>query len=207
MPSGFQQDTNQLSPDFYRVVLTLSGGTGNYGAAAPANGAVNPYDWNAYATKPSSLANAQRLARGNMRWQAIIEELTKHADAQVLDVEVSSADTTDANSVPTAVAFTVKFDRDDFVLGAVRNIATSFTPTTGGAVTIDTTAKALRYLVGQAIVRGGVTGYTRTYRVYDPTDASETQASITINQPDTPADVYDDVAVSLIDGTELVSTI
>lgn len=207
MPSGFQQDSNQLSPDFYRVVLTLSGGTGNYGAAAPANGAVNPYDWNSFTTKPTTLANAQRLARGNMRWQAIIEELTKHADAQILDVEVTSADTTVADNVPTALAFTVKFDRDDFVLGAVQKIATSFAPTTGVAVTIDTTAKALRYLVGQAIVRGGSTGYTRTYRVYNPTDLSETQVSVTINQPDTPADVYDDIAVNLIDGTEVTSTV
>jgi hypothetical protein len=204
MPSGFQQDSNQLSPDFYRVVLTLSGGTGNYGGAAPANGAVNPYDWNGFATAPTTLANAQRLARGNMRWQAIIEELTKHADAQILDVEVTSADNTLADSVPTAVSFTVKYDRDDFVLGAVQNIATSFAPTTGAAVTIDTTAKAIRYLVGTAIARNA---YTRTYRVYDPTDLSETQTGITINTPDTQADIFDDVSVSLIDGTELNSTI
>jgi hypothetical protein len=204
MPSGFQQDSNQLSPDFYRVVLTLSGGTGNYGGAAPANGAVNPYDWNGFATAPTTLANAQRLARGNMRWQAIIEELTKHADAQILDVEVTSADNTLADSVPTAVSFTVKYDRDDFVLGAVQNIATSFAPTTGAAVTIDTTAKAIRYLVGTAIARNA---YTRTYRVYDPTDLSETQTGVTINTPDTQADIFDDVSVSLIDGTELNSTI
>jgi hypothetical protein len=204
MPSGFQQDINQLSPDFYRVVLTLSGGTGNYGGAAPANGAVNPYDWNGFATAPTTLANAQRLARGNMRWQAIIEELTKHADAQILDVEVTSADNTLADSVPTAISFTVKYDRDDFVLGAVQNIATSFAPTTGAAVTIDTTAKAIRYLVGTAIARNA---YTRTYRVYDPTDLSETQVSVTINTPDTQADIFDDVAVNLLDGTELNSTI
>jgi hypothetical protein len=204
MPSGFQQDTNQLSPDFYRVVLTLSGGTGNYGGAAPANGAVNPYDWNGFATAPTTLANAQRLARGNMRWQAIIEELTKHADAQILDVEVTSADNTLADSVPTAISFTVKYDRDDFLLGAVQKIATSFAPTTGAAVTIDTTAKAIRYLVGTAIARNA---YTRTYRVYDPTDLSETQVSVTINTPDTQADIFDDVAVNLLDGTELTSTI
>jgi hypothetical protein len=204
MPSGFQQDTNQLSPDFYRVVLTLSGGTGNYGGAAPANGAVNPYDWNGFATAPTTVANAQRLARGNMRWQAIIEELTKHADAQILDVEVTSANNTLADSVPTAISFTVKYDRDDFVLGAVQNIATSFAPTTGAAVTIDTTAKAIRYLVGTAIARNA---YTRTYRVYDPTDLSETQVSVTINTPDTQADIFDDVAVNLLDGTELNSTI
>lgn len=204
MPSGFQQDANQLSPDFYRVVLTLSGGTGNYGAAAPANGAVNPYDWSSFATAPTSLANAQRLARGNMRWQAVIEELTKHADAQIMDVEVTSADNTLADSVPTAISFTVKYDRDDFVLGAVQKIATSFAPTTGAAVTIDTTAKAIRYLVGTAVARNA---YTRSYRVYDPSDLSEAQVSVTINTPDTQADIFDDVAVSVIDGTELVSTV
>jgi len=204
MASGFQQDTNQLSPDFYRVVLTLSGGTGNYGGAAPANGGVNPYNWDSYATLPSSAANAERLARGNMRWQAIIEELTKHADAQIIDVEVTSAGTTDANNVPTAIAFTVKYDRDDFVLGAVTKTTTSFTPTTGGAVTIDTTAKAIRYLVATAITRNA---YTRTWNQWDYGNQSGKQASITINTPDTLADVLDDVAVNVLDGTELVSTV
>jgi hypothetical protein len=204
MASGFQQDTNQLSPDFYRVVLTLSGGTGTYTGASPANGAVNPYNWDSYATKPSSNANAERLARGNMRWQAIIEELTKHSDAQIIDVEVTSASTTDANSVPTAVAFTVKYDRDDFVLGGVTNTTTSFTPTTGGAVTIDTTAKAIRFLVATAITRNA---YTRTWNTWDYGNQSGKQGSITINTPDTLADVLDDVAVNILDGTELVSTV
>lgn len=207
MASGFQQDNNQLSPDFYRVVLTLNGGTGTYTAASPANGAVNPYNWDGYATLPSSDANAQRLARGNMRWQAIIEEVSKYADAQILDVEVTSADTTDANSIPTAIAFTVKFDRDDFVLGGVTKSVTSFTPTSGGAVTIDTTAKALRYLVAQGILRGYTSGYARKWNTWSYTNQSGQLESITIQQPDTPADVYDDVAVTVLDGTELTSTV
>lgn len=207
MASGFQQDTNQLSPDFYRVVLTLSGGTGVYSAASPANGAVNPYNWDSFATLPTSDANAQRLARGNMRWQAIIEEVTKHADAQIIDVEVTSADTTNANNVPTAIAFTIKFDRDHFVLGGVTKSVTSFTPTTGGAVTIDTTAKALRYLVAQGILRGGTTGYTRKWNTWSYTSQSGQVESITIQRPDADADVYDDVAVTILDGTELVSVI
>lgn len=203
MASGFQQDINQLSPDFYRVVLTLSGGTGTYTGAAPANGAVNPYNWDSYTTLPSSDANAQRLSRGNMRWQAIIEELTKHSDAQILDVEVTSAGLTDANNVPSGVTFTVRYDRDDFVLGAVQKIATTFAPTTGGAVTIDNTAKAIRFLVGQGIQRGGTVGYTRTYTTYSFTNNEGTQAIITITQPDTDGDVYDDVVVTSINGTEL----
>jgi hypothetical protein len=215
MPSGFQQDANQLSPDFYRVVLTLSGGTGTYTAAAPANGAVNPYNWDAFATLPSSDANAERLSRGNLRWQAIIEEVSKHSDAQVIDVEVTSADNTDANSVPTAVAFTIKYDRDSFLLdyntaGVVTGNpdgVTTFTPTTGGAVTIDTVAKAIRYLVGQGILRGGTDGYTKKYATYDFTNTSGKVSTITIQRPDTDGDVYDDITVTLVDGTELTSVV
>lgn len=203
MASGFQQDINQLSPDFYRVVITMTGGTATWTAASPANGAVNPYNWDSYTTLPSSDANAQRLSRGNMRWQAIIEELTKHSDAQILDVEVTSAGLTDANNVPTGVTFTVRYDRDDFVLGAVQKIATTFAPTTGAAVTIDNTAKAIRYLVGQGIQRGGTAGYTRTHNTYSFANTNGYQPSITINRPDTDGDVYDDVAVTSINGTEL----
>ena len=204
MPSGFQQDSNQLAPGFYRVVLTMNGGTATWSGASPANGAVNPFNWDSYATKPSSDANGQRLARGNMRFQFIIEELTKYADAQIIDIEVTSADTTDANSVPTALAFTVKYDRDAFVLPAVQAVATSFTPTTGGAVTIDTTAKAVRYLTGQALARDA---YTKKYNTYNTTAVRGELQSITVNKPDAIADLYDDVAVTLLDGTELSSSV
>ena len=204
MASGFQQDTNQLSPDFYRVVLTLGTGTGNYGAAAPANGAVNPTNWDGFATLPTSDANAERLARGNMRWQCIIEELTKHADAQIIDVEVTSADNTNANNVPTAIAFTVKYDRDEFVLTGVTKTTTSFAPTTGPAVTIDSVAKAVRFLVATGITRNA---YTRFYNVWVPASLEGVVKNITINTPDTLADVLDDVAVNILDGTELVSVV
>lgn len=207
MASGFQQDTNQLSPDFYRVIITMSGGTGTWTAAAPANGAVNPYNWDSYATLPSSEVNALRLSRGNMRWQAIIEELSKHSDAQIIDVEVTSPGATDANNLPTSIAFTVKYDRDDFVLGAVQKVATTFAPTTGAAVTIDTTAKAIRYLVVQGIQRGGTSGYTRKWNTYDTVATAGVLSSITIQRPDTDGDVYDDVAIQVVDGTEIVSTV
>ena len=203
MASGFQQDINQLSPDFYRVVITMSGGTATWTAASPANGAVNPYNWDSYTTLPSSDANGQRLSRGNMRWQAILEELTKHSDAQILDVEVTSPGATDANSIPTAIAFTVKYDRDDFVLGSVQKIATTFAPTTGAAVTIDNTSKAIRYLVGQGVQRGGTAGYSRTYNTYSFTNSNGYQPSITVNRPDTDGDVYDDISIAAINGTEL----
>lgn len=212
MPSGFQQDANQLSPDFYRVVITLGE---NYLNSAPEDGAVNPYNWDAFTTLPSSDANAERLARGNLRWQAIIEEVSKHSDAQIMDVEVTSANNDDANEVPTALAFTIKYDRDEFLLdyspdGSVTGTAggvASFYSDADGEVTINTVAKAIRYLVGQGMLRGGTTGYTKKWATYDFTNTSGRVSTITIERPDIPDDIYDDITVTLVDGTELTSTI
>ena len=89
MPSGFQQDSNQLQPAFFRVVLDMSNSdiyvTGNADGA----GAVNPYSWDNFTgnDQPITLENAIRLAQGNIRFQRIVEELSKYSDAQIIDLE------------------------------------------------------------------------------------------------------------------------
>lgn len=203
--SGFKQDINQLQPTFFRVVLTLSGGTGSYPTAdGNDNGAVFPQDHSQFTSLPTTLTAAKRVARGHLRFLGVVEEVTKYADAQILDIEFTSAGATAADNQPTEVKFTVRYDRDANVLPSVRSeIGGSFTfaPTTGGAVTVDSTAKAVRYLVGEGLDRHE---YVRRVRLFDPTQG-ETDAFITIDRPDTLADMYDDIAVTLIDGTTLIN--
>jgi hypothetical protein len=213
MPSGFQQDSNQLSPSFYRVVLTLGGNSGTGGGTYPTtdgtdNGAVNPYNWDTYSILPLTNATAYQLARGNMRWQAIMEEVSLHADCQVIDVEVSSSDVTDANSQPTDIAFTVRYDRDSFILDSYKKVmlfeAPSNTSFSGyGSTPVASTVDAIRELVTRGIIRGAASGYTRSYRVYVPDTAEGKQDSVTVVQPDTADLIWFDVAVNRIDGTEL----
>jgi hypothetical protein len=73
------------------------------------------------------------------------------------------------------VTFTVRYDRagaagagvTDGVLGSTRaEIGTpfQFTATTDGTITVDTTAKALRYQIAQAI---GRTNHVKSMRVWD----------------------------------------
>jgi hypothetical protein len=204
--SGFEQDINQLQPNFYRVVLTLNGGTGTYPTAdGDDNGAVFTQDHSQFTTLPTTLANARRVARGHLRFLSIIEEVKKYADAQILDIEFTSTGATAADNQPTQVKFTVRYDRDANVLPSVRSEIGSpfqFTPTTGGAVTVDSTAKAVRYLVGEGLDRHG---YVRRVRVYDPVQVAETDKFIEIDRPDTLADMYDDIAVTLIDGTTVIN--
>jgi len=204
--SGFVQDADQLQPRFYRVTLTLTGGSGDYtgDGSGATHGAVYPQDHSQFTTLPSTLANGRKVARGHLRFFNIIDALNRFADAQIIDVDFTSAGKTVADNLPTEVTFTVKYDRDANILGSVTEAdglnVSSFAPTTGGAVTIDTTAKALRYLIGQAL---DLT-FTKRVRVYNGALSTESDEEITVEGPDTVANMYDDIAVSIIATAEVI---
>jgi hypothetical protein len=219
--SGFKISTESLRPEFYQVVLTLSGGTGTYPTAdGTDNGAVNPQDHSQFATKPTTLAIGRRVARGHLRFMNIVDAVSRFADAQILDVQFTSAGATVADNQPQTVTFTIRYDRagaatSSNILTTVTNSASaasstggiglgvaSFAPTTGAAITVNTTARALRYLIGQAILQAK----TRRVRVWDGAQAAEIDETITIATPETIADIYDDVAVTLVDAAETIDS-
>ena len=219
--SGFKISTESLRPEFYQVVLTLSGGTGTYPTAdGTDNGAVYPQDHSQFTTKPTTLVIGRRVARGHLRFMNIVDAVSRFADAQIQDVQFASADTAIASNQPTSVTFTIRYDRSGAatssnILTSVTNSSTavsstggkglgvaSFAPTTGAAITIDTTAKALRYLIGQAILLA----MTKRVRVYDGAQAAEIDETITIAAPETIADIYDDIAVTLVDAAETIDS-
>ena len=213
--SGFKISTDSLRPEFYQVVLTLSGGTGTYPTTdTTTGGAVSPQDHSAFATKPTTLALGRRVARGHQRFLAIVENLQKYGDAQIQDVQFTSTGATVADNQVQTVTFTVRYDRagaaaastTEGVLGGTRaEIGTpfQFTATTDGTITVDTTAKALRYQIGQAI---GRTDYVKSMRVFDGSQGAEIQESLTVTLPDSLADIYKDVAVTLVDAAETIDS-
>jgi hypothetical protein len=150
----------------------------------------------------------------------IVDAVSRYADAQIQDVQFTSAGATAADNQVQTVTFTIRYDRagaatSSNILTSVTNSSTavsstggkglgvaSFAPTTGAAITIDTTAKALRYLIGQAILLA----MTKRVRVYDGGQGAEIDESITIATPDTIGDIYDDVAVTLVDAAETIDS-
>jgi hypothetical protein len=219
--SGFKISTESLRPEFYQVVLTLSGGTGSYPTAdGNDNGAVSPQDHSAFATKPTTLALGRRVARGHLRFMNIVDAVSRFADAQIQDVQFTSSGATVADNQVQTVTFTIRYDRggaatSSNILTSVTNSATavsstggiglgvaSFAPTTGVAVTVNTTAKALRYLIGQAILLA----MTKRVRVYDGSQGAEIDEYITLATPETIADIYDDIAVTLVDAAETIDS-
>lgn len=211
--SGFKISPDSLRPEFYQVVLTLSGGAGTYPTAdGDDNGAVYPQDHSQFATLPTTLVIGKRVARGHQRFLAIVENLSKYADIQIQDVHFTSAGATVAANQPLTVTFTVRYDRfaasdattNQGILASVRAEIGSpyqFTATTDGTITVDSTAKALRYLIGQAI---GRTGYTKRLRVWDGGNGFETDTTLTVTLPVIQAHIYKDVAVTLIASAETI---
>jgi hypothetical protein len=212
MASGFQNTQDQLTPNFYRVSIDAS----SYSTTAADNdsGGVEVDDFNFFSTLPTTLNNSRRRARGNLRWQAIIDELSRFSQPMILDItslEAGPSALDVADDVTTSLAFTVGYAQEEYVLGGWQKIigagtfsdgATTLTTSTYEALSAANLATAMQHCIEEAvtrgITRGGAGGYTKTYRTMDPTgNDSSFQEAITITQPDTPANVWADVSVAL----------
>lgn len=196
MPSGFQQDSNQLAPGFFRAVITMTSTTyyPTTGGTETDRGGITPNSSDSFSTAnlPTTLAYGQNRARGNMRFRNIVNALTGIADCQILDVEVDD-DETNGNAQATTLAFTVRYDRPAFVPASGTDIASGSITTQAGYIKNEI-AKAIRLST------------TATVRVYDGTAGADKQLSITATHTGaTASQTLGTVAVSLIDGTELIT--
>jgi hypothetical protein len=229
--SGYQQDSNQITPGMYRVVLTMTD-TAKYpvaSATAQQNGTINPYDWtNSSYTNASSMSATQAtyLAQGNIRWQRILDNLAVVGDTRIENVVVGgNTNGTDALTQPTSVSFTVSYDRDTFILGEWNKILASrgnaangtytnadstqtFTAYTGvGGAAVNSTAVAIQDIVTDAIMTGTTVGWTRFWRVYNPTQLGDSQVKVTVQAPSSTAStIFATVGVNQISGTTLAGT-
>jgi hypothetical protein len=176
MPSGFQQDANQLQPNFYRVSIDTSG----YPTAdGNTNGGITPNSSDSFGTLPTTLIKGKQRSRGNMRFQNILNELGLLADFQILDITITEAN---ADAQATALAFTVKFDRDTFISG--------------------TKADTIKTAVAQGIINET----TANVRVYNGDDDTDSMARITAAKPVANlAAALTDVTVTLNSETTLVN--
>lgn len=198
MPSGFVQDSNQLQQNFYRVAIDMTGYPTTDGNT---NGGITPNsaDFFSSANLPTTLVKGKQRARGNMRFNNIVRRLTGLSDCQILDVSISEAN---GDAQATALAFTVKFERDAFVPLTGSKQGASIVGNDIQNNAMDTVAKVVK----DAVVRGILDATTANMRVYNGNDQSDNQLSITVAAPDTQANVYADVTVTLNTDTTLINS-
>ena len=213
MASGFQNSQDQLTPTYYRVAIDTSG----YSTTAANNdsGGVEAWDFNYFTTLNTTLANSNRRARGNIRWNAILQELQRFSNCQILDVTVlksGPAAETEADHTAVSVTFTVGFEQEEYVFNGLKSLvgaatlsdgATSLSTSAWEALSASNKAAQMVLCVKEAVTRGitvgGSAGYTRRYRTYDPGVLEQRDSDITVTQPDTPANAWADLTVGIID--------
>lgn len=193
MPSGFQQDTNQLQPNFYRVAIDMSNATYFPLSDGDNNGSCTPLSWDAFTSDklPTTAIKARARARGNLRFRNLVNRLTGLADCQILDVTTIESN---GDSQPTALSFTVKYERDAFI------------PVTGTAVDGSTAITTTALAIANEITKGLYYGSTASMRVYDPVATAGAQQSITANAATTLANLFTTVTVSLIDTVTTINS-
>lgn len=201
MSSSFQQDLDQLQPNFYRVVITMTDTTTAFPTTDTGNhqdGGCTPNTWDYFVSGPSTAALALSRARGNLRFRQVINQLTGLGDCQILDIVMTAESTADAQA--TYCNFTVKYDRDSFLplTGTKQGTVTVGNDAAGNAM--DTPAKVIR----NAVATGLYNGTTESMRVYDPVGNAGTQVAVTANAGTTNAALVALVGVTQISGTTLV---
>jgi hypothetical protein len=114
MPSGFQNDANQLQAEMYKVIITMSNATYYPTADTNDNGGVTPTSADSFALAdfPTTLAKGQARARGNMRFRNIVNRLTGLADCQIRDITITESN---GDAQATSLEFTVAYDRPAFI--------------------------------------------------------------------------------------------
>jgi hypothetical protein len=193
MPSGFQNDANQIQSEMHRVVITMSNTTyyPTTGGTATDRGGVTPTAWDAFTTAnlPTTLALAQNRARGNLRFQNIVNQVTGLTDMQIRDITITEAN---GDAQATSLAFTLLIERPDFINVGGTAIDGSTALTTRSLVLKNEIAKAIRV------------SNTVSMRVLDPVSAEGAQESITVTHTGaTATQTYGTVAVTLIDESTL----
>jgi hypothetical protein len=201
MSSGFQQDINQLQPNFYRVAIDMSS-TSYYPTtnSNSDNGGITPNTWDYFsgANLPSTQAKSEARARGNIRFKNIVRELSKYADCQILDVTITEAN---ADAQATALTFTVKYERDAGIPLTGQYQGTTVVGNDAAGSAMDTVAKSLANSIAFAIY----TGRTESCRVYNAAAGEGIQENVTANAHTTLANILGTVTVTLIDTTTVVN--
>ncbi len=174
--SSYNFNRQGVSPDnfenqaLYNIVIDQNNFDST--ASSDASGGVEPRTFKdmSRADQISSVNNAKRIARGNLRWRRMLQLLGKNTNFSVSNISVSPEDSTsfDENTQLTMLEFNVAFENEQFIpiTGTQQGESTFGNDVDSSA--IDTRAKAIRNLVAQALD----SSFTEVCEHYDPTSGA-----------------------------------
>ena len=82
----------------YSISITQSGF--NSTASSTASGGVTPATYNDFGTKPSSTNNSLRMARGNIRFRRMLEQLSTYTNFKIMKLQGDSSEDQNTQIAP-----------------------------------------------------------------------------------------------------------
>ena len=198
MPSGFQQDSNQLQAEMYKVIIDMSTSAYYPTADGNDNGGVTPNSSDSFTVLPTSLVLGKARARGNMRFRNIVNRLTGLGDCQIRDITITEAN---GSAQATTCQFVVAYERPGAIPLTGAQIGSSTVGQNLNSANMTTTALRIQ----DEVARGIRDTTNAIVRVYDPTvGVGDTQQSIAVTTTGmTAAQTLATVAVTIIDESTL----
>jgi len=145
------------SEEYRRIYnITISQSAFNSTASSNNSGGVTPKTFRDFGgTFPSSADNGKRLARGNLRYRKLLEQLSLYTNCKILRL---ASDSSEAASTQIAtLVMNVEFENETFIPESGTSI--------DGSTTINTRELVIKELVATALN----TTFTERVEFYDPT--------------------------------------
>jgi len=171
----------------YRRIYSISINQSAFNSTASSNnsGGVTPKTFRDFGgTFPSSADNGKRLARGNLRWKKMIDQLSLYTNCKILRVASDSAEA--ASTQIATLNFNVEFENETYIPESSTSI--------DGSTTINTRELVIKELVATALN----STFTENVEYYDPTDVDA--GSLTIPRGATVAEITASTVISGMPG-------
>lgn len=171
------------SEEYRRIYnITINQSAFNSTASSNNSGGVTPKTFRDFGgTFPSSADNGKRLARGNLRWRKMIDQLSLYTNCKILRVASDSAEA--ASTQIATLTFNVEFENETYIPESSTSI--------DGSTTINTRELVIKELVATALN----STFTENVEYYDPTDVDA--SSLTVPRGATVAEI---TAATVISG-------
>ena len=171
----------------YSISITQSGF--NSTASSTASGGVTPATYNDFGTKPSSTNNSLRMARGNIRFRRMLEQLSTYTNFKIMKLQGDSSE--DQNTQIASLSFNIAFENDSFIPSSATSI--------DGSTAVSTREDVIRDLIARALL----STFTEKALVYNNTNTHQEIKDVTCTAVNNDGDTISAITVARVDNYDV----
>ena len=171
----------------YSISITQSGF--NSTAGNTGSGGVTPATYNDFGTKPSSTNNSLRMARGNIRFRRMLEQLSTYTNFKIMKLQGDSSE--DQNTQIASLSFNIAFENDSFIPSSATSI--------DGSTAVATREHVIRDLIARALL----STFTEKALVYNNTNTHQEINDVTCTAVNNDGDTISAITVARVDNYDV----